>query len=397
MLLAAICVPLPGCGYPGALLGSETCEGPARLVLAVCEQPLNGFRKRQLVTLLVAVPAIAGLLVLAGSAGADPSVTSKRAEAQQAMDQINQMDMQLEQVGNKWQGAYIHLQQTTGKLDSTRVTLGMARRSLGAARHALARRVISVYMEQGNESDSTVAILFQATSLQDMIDRIEAAQRISDHDAQVVKQVTVFGKRVAAQATALEKMQARQRALLSQVTVEKHSLEAKKAEREAYVKKVKHEIASLVAEQQRQAEIRAAQAKVTVSHYSSTPSPVYGRAPSSAVGTSVVSAAMSKLGANYVWGAAGPSEFDCSGLVVWAFAQVGISLPHYSYDQMSGGVGVSFSDLQPGDLVFFYGGGHVGIYIGGGQFIHAPHTGTVVQVSSLGGYGGGLTAARRYG
>jgi len=360
---------------------------------------VNGFRKRQLVVLLVAVPAIAGLLVLAGSAGADPSVTSKRAEAQRAMDQINQMDMQLEQVGNRWQGAFYHLQQTTGKLNSTRVTLGMARKSLGTARHALARRVISVYMEQGDASDSTVAILFQATSLQDMIDRVEAAQRISDHDAQVVKQVTVFGKRVAAQAAALEKIQARQKVLLSQVTAEKNALEAKKAERQAYVKKVKHEIASLLAEQQRQAEIAAARARQTIATYHTNP--VYtrpsGPVPSSSVGTTVVQAAMTRLGSPYVWGAAGPDYFDCSGLVVWAFAQVNISLPHYSYDLMAGGVPVSYDELEPGDLVFFYGGGHVGIYIGGGQFIHAPHTGTVVQVSSLGGYGGGLTAARRYG
>ena len=390
---------LPGCGHPGALLGSETCEGPARPVLAVCEQPVNGFRKRQLVTLLVAVPAIAGLLVLAGSAGADPSVTSKRAEAQRAMDQINQMDIQLEQVGNKWQGAFYHLQQTTGKLNSTRVTLGMARKSLGSARHALARRVISVYMEQGDGGDSTVAILFQATSLQNMIDSIEAAQRISDHDAQVVKQVTVFGKQVATQAAALEKMQARQRVLLSQVTAEKNALEAKMAERRAYVKKVKNEIASLVAEQQRQAAIAAAQAKLTVATYHTNP--VYirpsGPVPPSSVGTAVVQAAMTRLGSPYVWGAAGPDAFDCSGLVVWSFAQVGISLPHYTGDLMAGGVPVSYSDLQPGDLVFFYGGGHVGIYVGNDQFIQAPHTGDVVRVSSLGGYGGGMTAARRYG
>ena len=363
---------------------------------------MNGFRKRQLVALLIAVPAIAGLLLLAGSAGADPSVSSKRAEAQRAMDQINQMDRQLEEVGNRWQGAFYHLQQTTGKLNSTRVTLGMARKSLSTARHALARRVISVYMEQGNGGDSTVAILFQATSLQNMIDSIEAAQSISNHDAQVVRQVTVFSKKVANQATALEKMQARQRVLLSQVTAEKNALEAKKAERQAYMKKVKSEIASLLAEQQRQAALAAARAKVTVAHYSQTQvstqiTPPIGAAPSSSVGTSVVQAAMTKLGDEYVWGAAGPDTFDCSGLVVWSFAQVGISLPHYSYDLMSGGVPVSYGDLQPGDLVFFYGGGHVGIYIGGGQFIHAPHTGTVVQVSTLSGYGGGLTAARRYG
>jgi cell wall-associated NlpC family hydrolase len=340
--------------------------------------------------------------VLAGSAVATPSISSKRVEAQQAMEQINQMDIQLEEVGARWEGAKLHLHQTDSRLSSTRASLKLARSSLGASRHALAKRVISVYMEQNDASDSTVAILFQATSLQNMIDRIEAAQRISDHDAIVVKQVKALRDRTAAQAAALEKMQARQRVLVSQMSSEWSALQSKKAEREAYVKSVKQEIASLVAEQERQAAAAAAQARRTVASYSSTSTSTsssslqpYTPAPTSSVGAGVVQAAMSRLGAPYVWGAQGPTSFDCSGLVVWSFQQVGISLPHYSYDLMAGGVAVSPSDLQPGDLVFFYGGSHVGIYIGGNQFIHAPHTGTVVQVTSLSGYG--LTAARRYG
>ena len=166
-------------------------------------QPVNGLPKRQLVALLVALPALVGVLVLAGSAVATPSISSKRAEAQQAWEQINQMDIQLEKVGAKWDGAKYHLNQTNSKLKSTRASLGLARQSLGASRHALAKRVIATYMEQGEASDSTVAILFQATSLQDMINRIEAAQRISDHDATVVKQVKALRDRTAAQAAVL--------------------------------------------------------------------------------------------------------------------------------------------------------------------------------------------------
>ena len=98
----------------------------------------------------------------------------------------------------------------------------------------------------------------------------------------------------------------------------------------------------------------------------------------------VVGVAMQYLGTPYVWGGASPGGFDCSGLRAVRLHQVGVSLPHHAAAQYGYGTPVPISDLQPGDLVFFDGLGHVGIYIGGGQFVHAPHTGDVVKISSDG-------------
>ncbi len=343
--------------------------------------------------------ALASLLALAGGANADP-IDSKRAEAERAMQQIEQMDMELERVIERYNGAVYHLGQTTERLNKTKIELKIARTSLGRSRTALAKRAVDVYMDD-EANDSTIAILFQATSLEDMVDRIEAAQRISDHDAQVVRQVEEYSKKVAVRKAALERMQTRQKALVAQITSEKNSVERKIAERKSYVRSVRREIAGLIAEQRRQEQLAAERARQIVAGYSSEPASVEAApialAPPSSVAGAAVQAAMSQLGKPYVWGAAGPDSYDCSGLVVWSFAQAGLpGLPHYSYALMSGGVPVGYSDMQPGDLVFFNGGSHVGIYVGGGSFVHAPNSGSVVSVSTLSGHGG-FTAARRYG
>jgi cell wall-associated NlpC family hydrolase len=97
--------------------------------------------------------------------------------------------------------------------------------------------------------------------------------------------------------------------------------------------------------------------------------------------------AMDQLGKSYVYGAAGPDHFDCSGLTMFAYAHAGIALPHYTGAQWNEGRHVAEADLQPGDLVFFEKSlGHMGMYIGNGNFIHAPHTGDVVKISALSGY-----------
>jgi peptidoglycan DL-endopeptidase CwlO len=102
------------------------------------------------------------------------------------------------------------------------------------------------------------------------------------------------------------------------------------------------------------------------------------------VGAQALTAALTRRGDPYVWGAAGPGEFDCSGLVVWAFAQEGITLPHYTGDLWDSGVHIPEADLEPGDLVFFYQDiSHVGIYLGNGLMVDAPDFGQAVEVQPV--------------
>jgi cell wall-associated NlpC family hydrolase len=116
------------------------------------------------------------------------------------------------------------------------------------------------------------------------------------------------------------------------------------------------------------------------------------------LGDRAAAIAVKEVGVPYRWGGSSPATgFDCSGLVYWTYSRLGIALPHSSYALYDLGRRVARSRMRTGDLLFFSGLGHVGIYIGRGRMVHAPHSGTVVQVVRLGGssYGSRIIGIRR--
>jgi cell wall-associated NlpC family hydrolase len=108
-----------------------------------------------------------------------------------------------------------------------------------------------------------------------------------------------------------------------------------------------------------------------------------------------IAAALSQLGTPYVWGGSSPGGFDCSGLVQWAYAQAGVQLPRTTYQQWHAGPRVAANALQPGDIVFFDHVGHEGMYLGGGRYVEAPHTGDVVKTMPLDVHDGTWSGAVR--
>lgn len=118
-------------------------------------------------------------------------------------------------------------------------------------------------------------------------------------------------------------------------------------------------------------------------------------APTQTAGEKAVRAAETKIGAPYSYGASGPNAFDCSGLTSWAFRQAGLTIPRDSYGQLGGGTAVaSLANAKPGDILVFNGGGHVGLYIGNGQFIHASTYGVPVKKDVVKNWS--LVGIRRY-
>ncbi|GAB87188.1 C40 family peptidase [Gordonia rubripertincta] len=116
--------------------------------------------------------------------------------------------------------------------------------------------------------------------------------------------------------------------------------------------------------------------------------------PQLTAGQKAVKAAESKIGSPYSYGSAGPNAFDCSGLVYWSYKQAGKTIPRDSYGQLGGGRAVSYSEAKPGDVMIFNGGGHAGIYVGNGQFVHSSTYGTPVKRDAVKEWQ--LTGIRRY-
>jgi cell wall-associated NlpC family hydrolase len=364
-----------------------------------------------------------GLASLAGSdtAAAEPSIADKQAEAQSVLAQIQEIDGQLGAAIEAWNGARYRLSKIEGELETNAHHLKVARSSLKASQKHLAERLVALYV---NGSDaSAMEVLLGAESLDDLLSQLDTVSRVSEQDARVLGQVKSFRTAVQVRKAKLQRARAAQKREVAELAARRSSIESQLQERERMLASIKDQIAALeAAEAQRQARLAAearrrvaalaqsneaedAQALPTQTPVEALPdggeNPVdvdvaVSAAPPARYG-GVVGIAMQYLGVPYRWGGADPSGFDCSGFSMYVYAQVGVSLPHHAASQYGMGSPVAQSDLQAGDLVFFNGLGHMGIYIGGGSFIHAPHTGDVVKISSLGDswYASTYVGARR--
>jgi cell wall-associated NlpC family hydrolase len=341
---------------------------------------------------LVALGLTAGAFSAASALAEPTSLASKEAQAQRVLGQIRSLDSSLSRAIEAYNLANIQLDRIEGDLAVNRVRLSIARKNLRRAQSALAHRLVTIYVS--GSSNSTLEVLLGARTLDDVLNRIEAANRVSSQDADVLGAVKTFRSEARAREQRLRRARARQARLVRERAAHKASIERQLSERQRLLSSIKDEIERIqAAERARQAEL-ARQARERVeSEPTFTPAPVVATlasaeslTPPPARHGGVVGIAMRYLGIPYVYGGASPSGFDCSGFVMYVYAQVGVSLPHNAAMQYGYGTPVDRSQLQPGDLVFFNGLGHNGIYIGGGQFIHSPHTGDVVKISSLSGW-----------
>lgn len=281
-------------------------------------------------------------------AHADPDPSAKELK-----DQAFKLADQLEKLTEQYNGLKVKLEQSQ---QAAKVAAGNAERqqkSLEGLREKVGSLAATSYMQGG--TDPTISFI-SAQDPQVVLDRAATLNYFATQDS-----TQVLGLMQAMQSAQRARKSAEERA--QQVTQLKAQLTAqKKKVTSAYEK------------------VRGKAVKKDPSLLAKLPVIGEGKA------AEALRYAMSKLGSPYVWGASGPSTFDCSGLTMWAYKQVGINLPHYTGSQWNAGTHVSESQMQPGDLIFFYSDlHHMGMYVGGGKMIHAPHTGDVVRIASLAG------------
>lgn len=341
---------------------------------------------------------VAGLAAgLAPGAARADRLADARAEADQVQAQLDQLGSDIEMAAERYNAAQLQLDETNAKISENQKLLRASKSNLKVSRQELSQILVDAYRRGDPDM---IAMLLNANSIGEVVDQSRFVQRVTAHARQVVVDVRSYAHDVRKREDALERERATREAALAQREAEKAAVQDALAERQQLLASLSGEIAGIL--QQREAARRAEAARLAAAAGqvldaatvdalgqdialggSADTGVAIVAPPSSTTGGAAASAALTQLGTPYVWGGGGPGGFDCSGLMAWAYAQVGVSLPHLASAQYSMGTPVPLDALEPGDLISFHGSGHIGMYIGGGQYVHSPQTGDVVKVSSL--------------
>ncbi|HEY0935807.1 MAG TPA: NlpC/P60 family protein [Trebonia sp.] len=305
----------------------------------------------------LAVAAATAAVLLPGGSSQAQTIRSQPSLAT-LVAQARQLSNEVDSLGQQYDGLQIQLAHAKAEVKTANLAAQRAQAAMAGSQRAVAQLAAMGYMNGGMDptlqmltSGNPGQFLSQASTVQQLND--EAGMRLStlQRDKLAATRAQVTAKEEITSANQIQ----------GQIDVK--------------VKTIKSKLAVLNSS-------AMAQAMAVFDKTGSYPDIVLPEATN--VGTTALRAALTQRGKPYVWGAAGPDSYDCSGLVMWAFAQEGISLPHYTGSQWNSGLHVSRDDLQPGDLVFFFADiSHVGLYLGNGLMVDAPSTGQNVQVQPV--------------
>lgn len=351
-------------------------------------------RRRAVAPMAFGLSLLLGASLLPQAAWADPAADIATVSAR-----VDSLEHEAEQAAERWNDARLAATTAQRELDKVNALIKQREAAVAAAQKTVGAIAAATY--QGGGLDSSLQLL-----LADHPDRF--LNQASSLDAVARGQGEALVKAAAAkQQLANDRIAAEQQKKVlddakAAATAEKSAVDGKLAEAERLLSSLKAEQRAALEAQQRRASEAAAAAAAAASERvsrvsrsqrtaaatsdssSSSSSSSSASVPVSGRASVAVQAALSRVGKSYVYGATGPNSFDCSGLTMWAWAKAGVSLPHSSRAQYSGGRKISKSELRPGDLVFYYSPiSHVGMYIGGGKIVHAANPRSGVNIAGL--------------
>ena len=347
--------------------------------------------------------SLALLLVFSAAASAGP-IAAKKAKLAAVQAQLSKVYEKSDVAVEQYNEATARLKEADSRIARNEHLLKVAQYKLGIANGHLTSRARQVY--KANDT-SILDVVFASHNFDDLLTQLDVMQRMTANDADMVHEAAAYRQDIKDKRVALEADRKVAVKLVADRQKSKEQVLALQSQLEGTAGGLKNQIADLEAKAAAAAKAKAeAAARAAAAVAASTSSSGSSSSGSSSSGSSsgggsgtvvdpggsghsaVVAIAQRYLGVPYVWGGASPSGFDCSGLAMYCYAQVGIGLSHGATDQQRASHPVSLSALQPGDLVFFGSASyshHVGIYVGGGQMIDAPHTGAVVRYDSIAG------------
>jgi cell wall-associated NlpC family hydrolase len=332
----------------------------------------------------------------AGTAQASP-ITDAQAKAKALQDQIDQNGDRISALSEQYDGAQLKLQTAQQAAADAQARIDAAQAETDRLKKQVRERAASVYVRASSGADFGE---LDVTNTSNLAVRNKYADVASQRDDAVVGQLEVAKEQLAQEKAVAEKAESDAQVERDQIAQSKAAIEAANAQQQQLLSQVKGQLAQLIAQEQaRRAAAAAAAARARFAPRSRSaavvnPGSVPDLPPPSPRAAQAIAFAKAQLGKPYQYAASGPESYDCSGLTMRAWGAAGVSLPHYSGAQYGMLPKVPLDQMQPGDLVFWGGGGsqHVGLYVGNGLMIHAPHTGDVVRVAPV--YGSPVGAAR---
>jgi len=330
------------------------------------------YNRRGLILCASSLAVVALIAAVPGSAAATP-----RPSLHQVQVRVDKLNSQAGDAAELYNDSRVRFAEANRRLTVVKHRLAAKQAEVDAMQSSVGQLAAAAYKSGG--LDPTVQILL-SDNPESFLQSAVALNQLGRQQAAVLAQVVAARQGLAAARNDVTQQRARASALAEQIKSQKHAIDTKLAE-------AKQLLGTLKADQlaKYNAAIRATAARGhSVASRSRTGNIPSYNGPASGRASEAIKTAYAQLGDPYVYGAAGPSAFDCSGLTMYAWNSAGVSLPHSSSAQYSSTRHVSISALQPGDLVFYYSPiSHVAIYIGGGRIIHAPHPGRSVEIAPL--------------